>query len=394
MNRSPSLDRPAGYDPAMFRLDRLLRFEPSVHRRYERERGCERARSLQVIICIGLIFYNAYNLTSLFLLSDILWLSVGLRLFLVTPASLAVAWTVVRVGPAMREALVTGGIVNAFAVPVFLFWLTEAPLGAYTFGELTLTLVFGTMLLALRFRHALIFTGVAFTLAATAAVTKAGLDPSLRAAFLLQMATGCCFCLYANFRLEWVRGRAYLEELGATLTSEEAVAARDRFLDLSMTDPLTGLPNRRGLDRTVESWTGEGGALTVMMVDIDHFKLFNDALGHPEGDRCLRAVAAALSETAGAAGAFAARFGGEEFAILARGGDALQAARLANGLLDAVRAQRIAHPARRDGCATAGNPPNALFEAADAALYAAKAGRRNRYVLADPNGPSELRASA
>ncbi|NEU14959.1 hypothetical protein G3T14_23210 [Methylobacterium sp. BTF04] len=243
------------------RLDRLLRFNATVADRYERECGAARAASLRHLIVVGLTFYNVYNLTSIFLLPDILGLSVVLRLFVVTPASLCLAWAVGRVGARTREWLVTGGVLNAFAIPVFLFWLTEARFGGFTFSELTLVIVFGNMLLALRFPQAIVFTLCAFGLATTAVLLKVGLEDGLRAAFVLQIATGCAFCLYANYRMEALRCHGYLKELGATVKSEVAEAARDHFLDLSMTDALTGLPNRRSLDHTTELWSAAGAEL-------------------------------------------------------------------------------------------------------------------------------------
>lgn len=378
------------------RLDRLLRFDPRIAERYEAEHGQDRVAALRQNILIGLIFYNAYNLTSIILMPDILALSVAARLAIVSPTALLIAWLVGRVGPAWRETIVLNGMIGSFLIPVLLFWLTEAPLGAYTFGEFTLTLIYGNMLLALRFRQALAFTSAAFASAVLAAVTKAGLEPGLRGAFTLQIATGCLFSLYANHRMEVRRCRDYLTALAARLDSQAAQAARRRYQDLSRTDALTGLPNRRSLDATLARWLADDRAAAVMMIDIDHFKLFNDALGHPAGDDCLRRISALFATYEPGPDTLFARFGGEEFTFAVRNVGALEAARLAAGLVQAVEALGIAHPSRSDGTGVvtisvgialkptgSGCSGEAIFAAADRALYQAKRRGRNRHAFDD-----------
>ena len=131
------------------------------------------------------------------------------------------------------------------------------------------------------------------------------------------------------------------------------------------------------------------------MIDIDHFKAFNDRLGHPAGDACLREVAAALSRVRPAGDHLLARFGGEEFTLLVAGLSPLPAARLGADLVAAVTRLAIPHPGRADGSCVvtisagialtgdAGGSDRA-FEAADEALYDAKRDGRNRCHLAEP----------
>ncbi|WP_167858767.1 GGDEF domain-containing protein [Methylobacterium nonmethylotrophicum] len=385
------------------RLDWLLRFDPCVEARHEAEHGPERVAGLRQLILVGLIFYNIYNFTSAALMPDILDLSVAARLLVVTPLSLGVAWLVSRVAPATREILVLGGMIGAVAAPILLFWLTTAPLGTYTYGEAVLVVVYGNLLLALRFRHALAFTAAAFLFAALAAGTKPGLDPALRMALPLQFATGCAFSLYANYRMETLRCREYLRTLAAQLASEAADAARRRYQGLSHTDALTGLPNRRRLDEVAESWFSEERPVALLMIDLDHFKLFNDTLGHPEGDACLRAVAGLFATSVAGAEGLAARFGGEEFTVILREAGTLEAARFAAALVRAVESLGIVHPGRSDGVgvvtisvgialkpAGAARSRDALFAEADQALYQAKHRGRNRYALAEGVGSAAL----
>lgn len=336
--------------PSSARLDTLLRFEADIEAAYERETGARRVLELRRSIAVGLVVYNIYNLTSIFLLPDILELSVVLRVAAVTPVSILLMWLVGRVDATWREWLVTVGMINAFAVPVFLFYWSDASLSAFTFGELSLTLVFGNMLLMLRFRRAVVFTMAALVLAAAAALTKAGLPADLETAFVIQIATGAFFSLYANWRGETNRCRSFLRELDARNAAEVANQWSRAFEDLALTDALTGLPNRRSLDNDLAVWFRQDRSITVLMVDIDHFKLFNDHYGHPAGDDCLRQIAQCLLDVAHDAKASVARFGGEEFTVVSQDLSELEAARLALRIVEAIRALKIAHPARVDGC--------------------------------------------
>jgi diguanylate cyclase (GGDEF)-like protein len=375
------------------RLDALLRFRPDIEACYERERGQKRIKGLTRSILVGVLIYNVYNLTSIILLPDILALSVALRLLLITPSSLALIWLIRHLSPVRREQVITIGMINAMAMPMVFFAWSQAPLSAYTFGELSLTLVFGNMVLLLRFRHAALFTLTALACAIAAVTAKPGLQPELTLAFVVQYASACLFTLYGNWHAEVARCRSYLAEFDARQETSEANLWRKRFEDLSLTDALTGLPNRRALERRLDVWFTETQPVAVLMVDVDHFKPYNDRLGHPAGDDCLRRIAACLAEVAAGAGAFAARFGGEEFAVVLHNGSELDGARLALSIVDGIRQLDIAHPGRPDGTplvtvsigvarvhSARGSAPASVFEAADSALYLAKKRGRNRWV--------------
>jgi len=376
--------------PSSARLDRLLRFEADIEAAYEQQTGAHRVAELRQSIAVGLFIYNVYNLTSIFLLPDILGLSVVLRIGGVTPVSVFLMWLVGRVDATLREWVITIGVINAFALPVFLFYWSDADLSAFTFGELPLTLVFGNMLLMLRFRRAIVFTMAAFALAAAAAVAKAGLPADLKTALVIQIATGAFFSLYANWRSETNRCGSFLRELDARNAADIANQWSKTFEDLSLTDALTGLPNRRALDNDLAARFNQDRSITVMMVDIDHFKLFNDHYGHPAGDDCLRQFARCLLDVAHDAKASVARFGGEEFTVVSQDLSELEAARLALRIVEAIRALKIAHPARTDGCqvitASVGvarvesariASRQAVLARADDALYLAKSRGRN-----------------
>jgi diguanylate cyclase (GGDEF)-like protein len=170
------------------------------------------------------------------------------------------------------------------------------------------------------------------------------------------------------------------------------VRSRDELQGLVFMDSLTGLANRRALDeRLLREWhrPGQQEPIALLMIDVDLFKEYNDRYGHLAGDECLRTLAAALLGRGMRAGDFIARFGGEEFAVVAPGTSLPAALALAEDLRSQVQALSIVHPLSAAGVvtisigvaaahATSESGPLDLLNAADRALYRAKQSGRNR----------------
>jgi len=191
-------------------------------------------------------------------------------------------------------------------------------------------------------------------------------------------------------------------EENAALAAELAQANR-RLEDLAATDALTLLPNRRGFDvRLAQEWRRsrrEQTPLSLLLLDVDCFKLFNDHYGHQGGDDCLRRVGQGILDAARQRpGDIAARYGGEEFVVILPDTDELGAVHVAERIRAAVEALAIphaAHPCGRvtasGGAATArpeaaGTDLSGLIRLADEALYRAKCEGRNRVCPALPQG--------
>jgi len=165
---------------------------------------------------------------------------------------------------------------------------------------------------------------------------------------------------------------------------------------LLSTDTLTGIANRRRFDDVLErEWRRcrrAGMPLSLLMIDVDHFKPYNDQFGHQQGDECLRQVARLLVDSLGRPGDLVARYGGEEFLCLLPDTGLAGALVVANKLTAAIRHADIHHPrspagARLTisiGAATAkelSGEPEALMAFADKLLYAAKAAGRNQVKI-------------
>lgn len=373
------------------RLDWLLRMPPEVERAHERDCGSERVKHLRHAIIVGLIVYNIYNLTSLYLMADIQPFTVAMRLLVLLPGSLAIFLLVPRVPPAIRELLLLQGMFVASLLPLYLLYISQSSYASYTLGELPLVLLFGNMLLVLRFRLALVFTTVTCLTALWVIHTKPGLDQNLVFPLTVQVVTGLFFTLYGNWHFERQRCLTYLAQYDAENRADRAERRGDALRDLTLTDMLTGIANRRHLDETLDAWLAGDRDVLLMMVDVDHFKAFNDRFGHVAGDDCLRRIASALQAFAARHDGFAARYGGEEFTLLFAVNTETGGAFLADRLVRTVRELSIPHPARLDGLSAvtvsvgyAGTGDGGVREVrdlvtrADLALYEAKSAGRNR----------------
>lgn len=209
------------------------------------------------------------------------------------------------------------------------------------------------------------------------------------------LAAGCLLMLLLS---ENTRHYARLVRLSADLG-----AANAKLLQLSLQDGLTALSNRRAFDQYLSDQlaisTRHRRAMALVLLDVDHFKRYNDHYGHQAGDDCLRAIARILADVgdkasaAGLArGAFAARYGGEEFSLILPSVSAEAHARVAQAVVTAVHAAAIPHAENAEwgvvtlsvGGARVARAEGSLvplFRTADANLYQAKRNGRNRAEL-------------
>lgn len=195
-----------------------------------------------------------------------------------------------------------------------------------------------------------------------------------------------------------------LRDVSARKTAELALRVANVELNkLADSDPLTALANRRRFDRALET-EGRRAArsdkpLTLLLLDVDRFKAYNDRYGHPAGDTCLKQIGHILKTTVTRSSDLPARFGGEEFALLLPGVEERDGAAMAERIREIIGALRIPHEGNADGngfvsvsvgCATMNLTTGSradcdlLVAAADRALYDAKRMGRNRVVSVVP----------
>ncbi len=209
----------------------------------------------------------------------------------------------------------------------------------------------------------------------------------------------CAFTKKHKDTVELIAAQAAVSLINARHyeTLEKKVAQRTEELHmLAVKDGLTGIFNRREFDCTLDKeWSRasrEFGTLSLMMIDIDHFKAYNDNYGHPEGDACIKLIANALNSVIARKNDFVARYGGEEFVILMTTSEKYIVENLAKRCIEKVR--HLAIPHRFSGTAEhvtisigiatievlANQQPGTLIKQADSALYQSKQNGRNQYT--------------
>jgi diguanylate cyclase (GGDEF)-like protein/PAS domain S-box-containing protein len=190
---------------------------------------------------------------------------------------------------------------------------------------------------------------------------------------------------------------------GFVAISRDMTAHKDvegKLAALATLDGLTGLANRRRFDEQLEEeWARarrDGIPLSLLLIDVDHFKKFNDQYGHQAGDRCLQSVGKVLAAVVRRPADLAARYGGEEFVMILPNTDAAGCAQLGDRIRTALREHGIVHalnhPSKlvtvslggatiRPGAVQGSVESSSLVEAADRALYAAKSSGRDRLIM-------------
>lgn len=214
----------------------------------------------------------------------------------------------------------------------------------------------------------------------------------------LQLAGGLAFFIAI---LLWL-GKKLLRQLAIRerleqqlhLVSEGLAQANTELSSLALKDGLTQLANRRAFDLAVQRELArarrEGSSVSLLMLDVDHFKKFNDNYGHPAGDACLRRIASAIATQVTRPADLVARYGGEEFVVLLPGIGPDGVATVAERIRNMVASLNIAHAYSDDGIVSVSiggatmhgsvsTIPADLIAAADTALYEAKREGRNRF---------------
>ncbi|MEP1469847.1 MAG: GGDEF domain-containing protein [Halieaceae bacterium] len=214
-----------------------------------------------------------------------------------------------------------------------------------------------------------------------------------------------CNWIYQSFRnmiaLNWER-EAISQELGDLTGSlrdrnRQLRDARRQLTDLANVDELTGLGNRRLVNKVLQEEINRarrvGGEISLIMLDVDFFKNYNDTYGHPAGDTVLQQLADLMQRAATRAGEVVARYGGEEFLLILPGATEASAVRTANRLKELVMEERIPHNTSQvaehitvsQGVITvspdANTQPAELVQAADDCLYKAKDSGRNAIAI-------------
>jgi diguanylate cyclase (GGDEF)-like protein len=387
-----------------------LRFEPEQERRFMRACAPARLRHFIASGVVALLVWNLFLLSDRTMVPDMFPQALHLRLFLFTPVALVllvIGWRfkgfyLALPSFAQEGVLMLTGVFAALSLGWVLLQ-THSPFGIMYRSGLLPILIYGNLVQRFRFRYALVFSAVVLATCA-ASMVRARLGPQpqpylaldIPLALLVLLIAG--YTLVMNFRMELEERRRFVRHERAADLRQQLQVSQVELHALSRRDPLTGVPNRRHFDEAVQAcWNDHlqrRDELALLLIDVDHFKAYNDRYGHPAGDQCLRHVAEVLQREVPASRGTVARWGGEEFIIVLPHTDALRAMALAQALVDAVAALALRHEASPTSAsvtisagvavATPGqslHSPDEIIAKADFGLYRAKREGRHRRVL-------------
>ncbi len=389
---------------AIQRASRWPGFSRVLEKRFEADTDQARISHLVRAGLVMMLVGNCFIATDWLVLPDVLGASLAVHV-----ACSLVYYVVLlmtqrgRLPASVREALHGLMILIALVGALALFCASHAPDSPYDTTTYMLFLIAVTIVLRLRFVWASVFGGLCLLAIVGVLLLRHDIPPGVRLLLIMATTSAGAFTLYANYAIEMNQRIAYLLTLERQLEAQALQQSNAVLSALSATDWLTGVGNRRAFDaqlaqawsRAVASGAEAGfGSLALIMIDVDHFKSYNDRYGHPAGDACLCSLVAMMREQLRAGQDVLARYGGEEFAVILPFADLDHATAAAERLRRAVEDLALPHGGTGAGdfvtisvgVATAApalqGTREALIEAADRALYRAKRGGRNLVFVA------------
>ncbi|WP_343527841.1 GGDEF domain-containing protein [Sphingomonas sp.] len=354
-----------------------------------------RKRVGHISLLAGIIIFNAFLLADQKILPDVFGWLAFVRLGIFTPVCLLILWILPRTSTTLQiDTMAVAGTVLAVLLPTATMVFSQSHyVLIYQFASM-ITITYFTLVQRVRVRMAAIGLVIVVAVQLSCVSLRPEIDgPSF--AFVVDFyLAGSALLLMGAYIQERVERQAFLEHLRSELLIEHIEWT-------ARTDLLTGLSNRHHLAQLREQLATAPAMepIAAMMIDIDHFKTFNDTQGHLAGDHCIQTVAKAIlaaleeADPGDAARGHAFRFGGEEFLLLLIGWDNARAVELGTAVRRHLQTARIPHPATGEGaCVTASigvatcegdrYDIDDLIGRADAALYRAKQDGRDRLRLA------------
>lgn len=374
----------------------LLKFPQQLEAAFEQEVAIQRCRQLALGGLFGILLYDLFLIPDWLVAPKTFFTALWVRLGIVTPVALLMIASLYLNPPvAIREFLVAaGGVVLGAGSILYLMLVGDAGPLDVQHQSLILIILFITMVQRVRFWWAMVACLVCFAMHAVGL----RLLPAYTFEFQTSANTvfGCAvvLTLFASYVLERETRMNYLLSLRGRFQRRDLDAKSRR-------DALTGLRNRLSLDEAVEACDSAerlNNQLAVILLDIDHFKSFNDTAGHQAGDVCLKRVAEIVQGELRDYSDDVFRFGGEEFVVLLHGVDLPRAIRISERIRKAVEDASIPHPALDLGEVVTVSMGVAsvvlsrdmrvgqVIAAADTALYLAKRNGRNQVAPRMPIG--------
>jgi len=380
----------------------MPRFPRELEQRFQFDTAPDRLRVIIITAALVVVLFNGYLLTDALMIPDVMAQAVTLRVGLFTPVCLIGLYVLTKTpSPFVREVLVLMAGVLATGITLYLLSISHDPLaGPYLVG-MAMVVMFSHSVAQMRFWMAIVLDVVIAvgSVVALHFIPPAPIEVMIPLAMVL--LSTMTFTLFGCYSLERDERQNWLLRARESSLLRALKTANERLDKIARADLLTQVANRRHFDEFLAKvWARaevDGSEVALIMVDVDHFKAYNDHYGHPAGDECLRQVAATLKRRLRRPGDLVARFGGEEFIAVLTGTGLSVALQAAERIKVAIERLRLPHVGSTTssfvtisvGVASMRPTDRAatqkdLLNQADQALYRAKNGGRNR-VWPDPN---------
>ncbi len=380
----------------------LLTFPADLEEAFQRDALPQRERHFLVSGLISLLVYNGYLLADLLMIPDMFWLAALLRLLVFTPVALLSLFLFSRgIHPFHRlmplalvdVLMLLGGVGAAASLAVVMPFSSSSMVYFFPVGYMVV-ITYGNVVSRMRFWYALTFTAMMLGLFVITVMSMASFPPRLLWPISSMVTSVALFTLCANYFMERDERRRFLRTLRERSLVRDLTQAHARLKDISRVDTLTGLHNQKHIQQHLSliwerAWR-DRSALSLLLIDIDHFKKFNDRYGHTAGDECLQKVARVLQDGLRRPGDVVARLGGEEFLVVLPNTDASFANGVAERLRQAVESLQVRHESSTTarhltvsvGLVTCHAHPDllvdTLMQRVEQALHQAKSEGRNR----------------
>jgi diguanylate cyclase (GGDEF)-like protein len=383
-----------------------MRFPKDLEQQFLNDNAAGRLRYIVLSGVLSLIVFNGFLGIDYLMAPDVFDLAVQIRLGLFTPLAIAFlllgwfgrAWLLRTFPPVVVEGVVMLSALFASACLAYILAATHAPTGQYYHVGLMVVVVYANIVQRLRFWYAMGASLGILAIHIGGVLMVPAFNERLILPVISLVSATVVFTLMANYAMERDERKNYLLVLRRKGLLKALDEAHHRLQNLARVDVLTGAYNRRHLQAYLrQTWqrTRHGqGEVAVIMLDVDHFKAYNDRYGHPAGDRCLVQVAEVMRACLRRPGDLVARYGGEEFIAVLPQTSAELALQAGERIRLAVQALQVPHEGSgtapvltvsvgvASARAAAGQTESDLIAAADAALYQAKNAGRNRVNLA------------
>lgn len=381
---------------------RWMVFPPQLEEQFLRDGMPSRLRHFLISGLISLVIYNGFLLVDYLMARDVFSLAVELRLGFFTPISLSLLylawrrpqWVVRQLSPAAVEGVVLASGLTAAASLAYILSSTRSEYAHFYHVGFIVVMIYGNVVQRLRFWYAAVLSISLAAIHVVGVIVLPQFPQRLLWPIVSLVSSTALFTLSANYLMERDERRRYLLTLRERLLIEDLTRAHERLKELSRIDSLTGLHNRRHFQEYLEQiWARaqyDQHNMCILMVDVDHFKKYNDRYGHPAGDDCLKALAQVLKTHLRSPGDLIARYGGEEFIAVMPNTELHHAVMVAERIREALENLHIRHESSNASrvltisigvsCTRAGfdKITTGLVSGADAALYQAKREGRNR----------------